>query len=111
LAEVTCRAARDRQTDRAGGLRPGADDHVVKPLDIAEPDARIQAVARRTAGAGAQEIVVGGLRLMPDDLQVLPHEGNEVCIHRLSSILIGHGVEIVTVRGFGYLLRQSGPAP
>jgi len=31
----------------------------------------------------------------------------EVYIHRLRTKLQGHGVEIVTVRGFGYLLRSS----
>ena len=30
----------------------------------------------------------------------------EVYIHRLRSKLHGYGVEIVTVRGFGYLLRS-----
>jgi DNA-binding response OmpR family regulator len=30
----------------------------------------------------------------------------EVYVHRVRSKIQGHGVEIVTVRGFGYLLRQ-----
>jgi DNA-binding response OmpR family regulator len=31
----------------------------------------------------------------------------EVYIHRIRNKIHGHGAEIVTVRGFGYLLRQS----
>ena len=148
---VICLTARDRQVDRVGELRAGADDYIVKPFDVAELDARIRAVTRRTGRAGDQGIVVGGLRLLPDEMQVevvvsgqpvalTPRELHvlrrlfknagrvvtkqqltetlaalnedisdktiEVYIHRVRSKIQGHDVEIVTVRGFGYLLRQ-----
>lgn len=145
---VICVTARDQQMDRVGGLRAGADDYIVKPFDLAELDARMRAVLRRAGGAPVQDVVVGGLRLLPDGLQVLVHgeplgltprelhvlrrmlrnvgrvvtkqqltetlaalnedigdKTIEVYVHRVRAKLQGSGVEIVTVRGFGYMLR------
>jgi len=45
--------ARGTETDRIVGLELGADDYVVKPFSAAEVIARIRAVLRRSAGAGA----------------------------------------------------------
>jgi two-component system, OmpR family, response regulator len=39
--------ARDQLSDRIGGLKAGADDYVVKPFDLDELLARIEAVSRR----------------------------------------------------------------
>ena len=58
--------ARGEERDRVAGLRMGADDYVVKPFSMAELQARIEALLRRTARAGrpAPEIVeVGPLRV------------------------------------------------
>ena len=41
--------ARGQEQERIAGLRTGADDYVVKPFGIAELQARINAVMRRTA--------------------------------------------------------------
>lgn len=41
-------SARDRLTDRVGGLDAGADDYVVKPFELAELEARLRAVLRRS---------------------------------------------------------------
>ena len=141
--------ARDDSGDRVDQLQAGADDYVVKPFDVAELDARIAAVLRRTGKGGAQGIAVGSLRLLADgvrvvlgetpialtprELQVLRHllrhadrvvskprlletlaefnddlaeKSIEVYIHRLRQKIAGHDVEIVTLRGFGYLLRR-----
>jgi two-component system, OmpR family, response regulator len=146
---VICLTARDQQIDRIGGLRAGADDYIVKPFDIAELDARIRAVLRRSERAGPQEIVFGALRLSSDEVRVFAGEAPlgltprelhvlrrllknagrvvtkaqltetlaalnedigdktiEVYVHRIRHKIQGHDVEIVTVRGFGYLLRQ-----
>jgi len=40
--------ARDQVSDRIRGLQAGADDYLVKPFDLNELGARIEAVARRT---------------------------------------------------------------
>ena len=45
--------ARGEESDRLVGLRHGADDYVVKPFSPAELVARVEAVLRRTAPAGA----------------------------------------------------------
>ena len=50
--------ARDAVSDRIDGLDAGADDYLVKPLDIDELKARLRALLRR---AGAEGDVDGGL--------------------------------------------------
>lgn len=45
--------ARGTETDRIVGLELGADDYVVKPFSSGELVARIRAILRRAAGAGA----------------------------------------------------------
>ncbi len=145
---VICLTARDRPVELVGGLRAGADDYLVKPFDVAELDARIQAVLRRADRGVPQEIVVGGLRLAADEARLFGADGLvaltprelhvlrrllknagrvvtkaqltetlaalnedigdktvEVYVHRIRHKIQGNGVEIVTVRGFGYLLR------
>ncbi len=145
---VICLTARDRQVERVDGLRAGADDYIVKPFDVAELDARIRAVLRRSGLPGLQEIALGALRLAADDTRVFGHGAAlaltprelhvlrrlmknggrvvtkvqltetlamlnedigdktiEVYIHRVRQKIRAHDVEIVTVRGFGYLLR------
>jgi two-component system phosphate regulon response regulator PhoB len=59
---LTARAAED---DMVRGLEGGADDYITKPFSSRELVARINAVLRRTAGAGEEAIEVQGLRLNP----------------------------------------------
>src|SRR6516164_7495243 len=55
--------ARGEEADRVVGLELGADDYLVKPYGLRELIARIRAVTRRAAGAGAagESMRVGGL--------------------------------------------------
>jgi two-component system OmpR family response regulator len=72
--------ARDQVSDRIRGLQAGADDYLVKPFDLDELLARVDAVARRTGpaivstnapataaeatmAASAQPLAAGALRL------------------------------------------------
>ncbi|WP_433293557.1 response regulator transcription factor [Actinoplanes sp. CA-030573] len=57
--------ARGEERDRVTGLRVGADDYVVKPFSMAELQARIEALLRRTVRqAPPREVVeTGPLRL------------------------------------------------
>jgi len=55
--------ARDSTEDVIKGLSLGGDDYVTKPFEPRELEARLQAVLRRTAGLGAEEIEVGPLRI------------------------------------------------
>ena len=45
--------ARDTVGDRVSGLDAGADDYLVKPFAFEELSARLRAMARRGADAGA----------------------------------------------------------
>jgi two-component system OmpR family response regulator len=56
-----CVTARDRVEEKVEGLYGGADDYLVKPFAFDELLARIAAVLRRNATAGA--LVVGDLRI------------------------------------------------
>jgi two-component system OmpR family response regulator len=147
---VICLTARDQPVERVGGLRAGADDYIVKPFDVSELDARIQAVLRRSERDSPHELTLGSLRLTADEARVLGREGSlgltprelhvlrrlmknagrvvtkaqltetlaalnedigdktvEVYVHRIRNKIQGNDVEIVTVRGFGYLLRTT----
>ena len=55
--------ARDAVDDRVRGLDGGADDYVVKPVDLAELAARLRALTRRAAGEAAPALRRGELEL------------------------------------------------
>ncbi len=55
--------ARDQIRDRIEGLNAGADDYLVKPYDLDELLARVQAVQRRYDGQPNPALVVGKLRI------------------------------------------------
>jgi DNA-binding response OmpR family regulator len=54
--------ARNRTDERIAGLNAGADDYLGKPFDLAEVEARLRAVVRRTQ-ATQDQVQVGGLAL------------------------------------------------
>ncbi len=55
--------ARDAIADRIAGLDAGADDYLVKPIDLGELAARLRALVRRAAGRAAPVLEVGPLRI------------------------------------------------
>lgn len=57
--------ARDAVEDRVQGLDSGADDYVVKPVDLQELAARLRALIRRARGEAAPLLRVGELALEP----------------------------------------------
>ena len=57
--------ARDAVQDRVTGLDAGADDYVVKPVDLAELAARLRALVRRARGEAAPALRRGDLELDP----------------------------------------------
>ncbi|MEY4295320.1 MAG: hypothetical protein RLY82_1008 [Pseudomonadota bacterium] len=54
--------ARNRLEERIAGLDAGADDYVSKPFELAEVEARLRALVRRSVGAD-DVVTVGQLRL------------------------------------------------
>ncbi|MBK6555546.1 MAG: response regulator transcription factor [Rhodocyclaceae bacterium] len=57
--------ARDATADKIAGLDSGADDYLVKPVDIDELAARLRALARRTTGRAAALLRHGEVTLDP----------------------------------------------
>ncbi len=57
--------ARDAVGDRVRGFDTGADDYVVKPVDLDELAARLRALVRRSRGEPAPVLEVGALRVDP----------------------------------------------
>jgi two-component system, OmpR family, response regulator QseB len=57
--------ARDAIEDRVRGFDTGADDYVVKPVDLDELAARLRALVRRSRGEAAPVLAMGELRLDP----------------------------------------------
>jgi two-component system OmpR family response regulator/two-component system response regulator QseB len=79
--------ARDAIPDRVTGLDAGADDYVVKPVDLAELAARLRALIRRAGGEAAPALRRGDLELDP-------------AAHRV--VFRGHAVEL-SAREFALL--------
>ena len=57
--------ARDTSTDKVIGLDAGADDYMVKPIDLQELLARIRALLRRGGASSPPILVWGDLQLDP----------------------------------------------
>jgi DNA-binding response OmpR family regulator len=63
--------ARDTVADRVAGLNAGADDYLVKPFDLDELIARLNALLRRSAGQVELTLQHGAIELTPASHQVL----------------------------------------
>ena len=59
--------ARDSKPDKLKGFGAGADDYIVKPLDMEELAARLRALIRRSAGRASPRIRIGQVEIDPDE--------------------------------------------
>jgi two-component system response regulator MprA len=66
--------ARDDVQDRVAGLDAGADDYLVKPFALAELNARLRALVRRSVGGDADVLRFGDLALDTRTREVLRGE-------------------------------------
>jgi two-component system OmpR family response regulator/two-component system response regulator QseB len=62
--------ARDGVSDRIRGLDSGADDYVLKPVDLHELAARLRALIRRATGQVQDQLRCAGVVLAPSARQV-----------------------------------------
>ncbi len=69
-AAIIILSARDTTDDRVLGLNEGADDFMSKPVQLAELNARIKAIARRKNGLGNNLMDFGALRIKLDERSV-----------------------------------------
>jgi DNA-binding response OmpR family regulator len=55
--------ARDAKVDKLAGFNAGADDYVVKPVDMEELAARLHALVRRARGQAGNRLIAGQIEL------------------------------------------------
>jgi len=77
LTPILILTARDEKLDKLKGFNLGADDYVIKPIDMEELAARLRALIRRSAGRASARIQVGSVEIDPDTRQAW-HEGKLV---------------------------------
>jgi len=95
--------ARDQLADRIAGLDGGADDYVVKPVEMPELVARCRAVLRRPCGRSATVLQIGPLAF-DTVARSASVDGTLVMLGRSALSGAGCALLIVTLRGVGWML-------
>jgi len=75
---VIIMTAHDKVSDRIAGLNAGADDYLVKPVDLGELQARIHAVSRRYGTHKLPALTVKDLSIYPSERRVAGADGAEI---------------------------------
>ena len=78
--------ARDQLTDKLKGFESGADDYLVKPFDMPELEARLDAVIRRSQHL-EREFSIADLKLNLDTMEVTRQEQSLTLSRTLFNIL------------------------
>ncbi len=77
---VIIMTAHDQVSDRIAGLNAGADDYLVKPVDLGELQARIHAVSRRYGTHKLPAIVINGMSIYPSERRIADAGGEDVAL-------------------------------
>ncbi|HYM01079.1 MAG TPA: response regulator transcription factor [Blastocatellia bacterium] len=94
MTPILMLTARDHTAEKVLGLKLGADDYVVKPFDMLELLARIEALLRRAAArqSAPQTVVFGSVQVDIDKVEVL-REGEPVDLSAQEFKLLQYFVE------------------
>ncbi|WP_020408383.1 response regulator transcription factor [Hahella ganghwensis] len=91
--------ARDTLEDKLEGFASGADDYLVKPFELQELYARLQAIARRYYGGNTNVLALGDLQINLDTHEVI-REGKEIELapitFKLLQTLMQHSPNLVS---------------
>jgi two-component system, OmpR family, response regulator len=77
---VIIMTAHDQVSDRIAGLNAGADDYLVKPVDLGELQARIQAVSRRYGAQPLPEVTIGTLKIFVAERRLVSADGTDISL-------------------------------
>lgn len=75
---VIIMTAHDQISDRIAGLNAGADDYLVKPVDLGELQARIHAVSRRYGTHKLPALTVNGIAVYPSERRIAGADGEDI---------------------------------
>jgi DNA-binding response OmpR family regulator len=87
IVPVLVLTARDAVADRVAGLQVGADDYLLKPFDLDELTARLQALLRRAAGR-ARPLIEHGPVCIDSSSRRVWRDGLEVGLTRREFALL-----------------------
>lgn len=113
-APVLMLTAKDTTTDKVTGLDAGADDYLVKPIDVMELLARVRALGRRSPLWQGDILSLGDLNLHLTDLTV---ERRQATAHlsarefQLLEYLLRHPRQVLTRDQIEQALWQWGTEP
>lgn len=106
--------AKDTTADKIHGLDAGADDYLVKPVDVSELLARVRALRRRSPLWHGDSLVIGDLLLHLDTMRV-ERQGNQVKLSgrefQLLEYMMRHPRQILSRDQLEQALWQWGDEP
>lgn len=75
---VIIMTAHDQVSDRIAGLNAGADDYLVKPVDLGELQARIHAVSRRYGTHKLPALTIDSITVYPSERRIAGADGEDI---------------------------------